>query len=64
MIILTILSIYALMRMIIDYGLSPTAMLSIGLIGISLGIPFMLCWAETAGGVVTAVGLALIAMGL
>ena len=52
------------MRMIIDYGLSTTAMLSIGLIAISLGMPLMLAWSRTAGGVITAVGFALIAMGL
>ena len=63
-IILTILSIYALMRMMIDYGLGTTAMLNVGIITLSLGMPLMLTWSRTAGGVITAVGLALIAMEL
>ena len=62
--ILTVMSIYALIRMIMDYGLNTMAMLSIGLIATSLGMPLMLAWSRTAGGVITAVGLALIAMGL
>ncbi|GAB6944379.1 hypothetical protein [Vulcanisaeta sp. JCM 14467] len=62
--ILTVMSIYALIRMIMNYGLNTMAMLSIGLVAVSLGMPLMLAWSRTAGGVIMAVGLALIAMGL
>ena len=46
--ILTVMSIYALIRMIMDYGLNTMAMLSIGLVAVSLGMPLMLAWSRTA----------------
>ncbi len=62
--IITILLIYALIRMVIDYGLGIMAMLNVGITTASLGMSLMLIWLSAAGSVIMAVELALTAMGL